>query len=64
MKLNAAKGGEGGEAVVDAAISSHKENQAYSVVYSDKLDSALAIKSDKHSEQYGYEVIAEISKDY
>jgi len=64
MKMDPAKAIEVGEALVDAAISCHKENKAYMVVYSDKLDTALAIKSDTHPEKYGHELIAVINKDH
>jgi hypothetical protein len=61
MKFDAGLAVTVGEALIDAALSSNEEKQPYTVVYCDKMNTALALKGVDGHEEYGYKVIAQVS---
>ena len=58
MKLTHKKAVEIGGALVDAAIGSHQEKKAQTVIWCSKMNVAMALDNLDEHEKYGYEIIA------
>ena len=62
MKLSHKKAVEIGEAMVDAAVGSHRQKRAKTVIWCSKMNVAMALDSLEEHERYGYEIIVEVSE--